>query len=145
MTIPDFVGTWRLVSMEAHSFDGKVTYPLGEDARGFIMYSIDGYMSVVVFRADRAHLGTPDLLAGSEEQLAAAARSYISYAGRYEVQGERVRHSVEASLFPDWEGSTQERLYEFEGQRLTLRTESMPLGGKQLTAVLVWERVTGGT
>lgn len=144
MTEQDFVGTWCLVSMEARSSDGEVTYPLGEDAGGFIMYSPDGYMSVVLFSAGRERLGTSDIQAGNEAQLADAARTYISYAGRYEVRGERVLHSVEASLFPDWVGSTQERLHKFEGQRLTLSTDPMPLGGKQVRAVLVWERVTKG-
>ena len=141
MSKQDFVGTWRLISWEAHSSDGKVTYPFGEDADGFIMYALDEHMSVVIFRAEREPFGTSDVLAGSEKQLAAAARSYISYAGRFEVQGERVRHFVEASLFPDWVGSTQARLYEFEGDRLMLSTDLMPLGGEQMRAVLTWERV----
>jgi hypothetical protein len=139
----DFVGTWRLVSWEARTSDGNVTHPFGEDACGFIMYSPDGYVSVVIFRADRELFGTPDILAGREEQLAAAARSYISYAGRFEVLGGRVCHFVEASLFPDWVGGTQERLYEFDGDRLTLSTDPMLLGGEQVRAMLVWERVTG--
>jgi hypothetical protein len=49
--------------------------------------------------------------------------------------------SVEASLFPDWVGTTQERLYDFDGDRLTLSTDPIPLGGRQLRAVLIWERV----
>jgi Lipocalin-like domain len=140
MTEEDFVGTWRLVSMKARSSDGNVTYPLGESAGGLIMYSRDGFMSVVLFSADRARFGTPDILAGSEKQLAAAARSYISYAGRYRIQGDRVIHLVQSSLFPDWLGSTQERRYEFKGRRLTLSTDPMLLKGRQSTVELVWER-----
>src|SRR5437588_12247004 len=104
----DFVGTWRLVSFAGRLSDGTVTYPLGSDACGFIMYAADGYVSVVIWAADRARFGTPDLFAGSEEQRAEAARSFISYAGRYEVRGEWIRHSVEARLFPDWAGSAQD-------------------------------------
>jgi len=85
MSEQDFVGTWRLVLMEARSSDGNVTYPWGEDAGGLIMYSPEGYMSVVLFSAGREHFGTSDILAGSEKHLAVAARTYLSYAGRYEV------------------------------------------------------------
>jgi hypothetical protein len=141
----DFVGTWRLVSMEGRSSDGTVAYPLGEDARGFIMYTPDRYMSVVISQAERTRLGTSDLLAGSQEQMAEAARSYISYAGRYEVHGEWIRHLVEASLFPDWTGTTQSRRYSFKGHRLTLSTDPILWGGQQRTAVLAWERILPGT
>ena len=141
----DFVGTWRLVSMEGRSSDDTVTYPLGADARGFLIYTADGYMSVVISRAARTRFGTSDILAGSQEHLAEAAESYISYAGRFQVQGEWVRHSVEVSLFPDWAGTTQNRRYAFEGQRLTLSTDPFLLGGERRTAVLAWERVPGSS
>jgi Lipocalin-like domain len=137
----DFVGTWRLVSMEGRLSDGTVTYPLGADAHGFIMYAADGYMSVAISAAERPRLGTSDLLAGSDEQLAAAARTFISYAGRYSVEGELVRHAVDVSLFPDWAGGIQERRFRFEGHTLELSTDPIPWGGKERTAVLVWERI----
>ena len=137
----DFVGTWRLISMEGRLSDGTVTYPLGADTRGYIMYAPDGYVSVVISGNTRPSLGTSDLLAGSDEQLAAAARTFISYAGRYSVDGELVRHAVDISLFPDWAGGIQERHYRFEGNRLTLSTDPILWGGKERTAVLVWERV----
>ena len=138
----DFVGTWRLVSVEGHAPSGEVTYPYGRDASGFIMYAPDGYMSVVICTGGRKRFGTADVLAGSRDELAHAASSYLSYVGRYEVHSDRVHHLVEASLFPDWVGTIQERRYEFEGRRLTLSTDPTPLGGKQLSSVLTWERVT---
>lgn len=106
-----------------------------------LLYAPEGYMSVVLYRANRERFGTPDIMAGTEAQLANAARSYASYAGRYEVHGDRVHHHVEASLFPDWVGTTQERIYHFEGPRLTLSTAPIPLGGAELRVLLIWERV----
>ena len=41
------IGAWRLVTYEAHSGD-EISYPLGEDASGYIMYTPDGYMSVLI-------------------------------------------------------------------------------------------------
>lgn len=141
MSQSDFVGTWRLVSMEARASTGQVNYPLGTDAGGFIMYSGDGYMSAVLHKADRERFGTRDIMSGTEAQLANASRTYVSYVGKYEVRGDRVHHMVEASLFPDWVGTTQERIFEFDGNRLTLSTDPIPLGGVQMTVVLIWERV----
>lgn len=136
----DFVGAWRLLSMEAQSSDGSVTYPLGRDPGGFIIYSSDGYMSVAISGGSRDRFGTEDILAGTEAQLAAAARTYVSYAGPYHVKDGRVYHYVEVSLFPDWVGTTQERIYEFEGARLTLTSDPVQFGGNEMRILLVWER-----
>ena len=136
-----FLGTWRLISMEARSSTGEVQYPLGKDGGGLIMYTADGYMSVVLYRANRERFGTRDIMAGTEPQLANAARTYVSYAGPYAVHGDRVHHDLEASFFPDWVGTTQQRIFSFEGSRLTLSTDLISLGGAELRVVLIWERV----
>lgn len=142
MTRASIIGTWRLISMKAHSPDGAVTYPLGQSADGFIIYSPDGYMSALLFNPDRELFGTSDRLGGSENQLAVAARGCISYAGSYHLHGSSVCHVVEASLMPDWIGTVLERHFELEGHRLTLTTPAMMVGGKKVTTILAWERVT---
>jgi hypothetical protein len=127
--------------MEGRSPDGSVTYALGKNPEGFIIYAPDGYMSALLFNPERELFGTPDRLGGTESQLAAAARGCISYAGPYELHGTSVRHVVQASLMPDWIGTTLERNVELQGQRLTLTTPATMVGGKKVTTVLVWERV----
>ena len=136
------IGTWRLLSWENRSLaDGGVSHPLGEDAVGYIMYGPDGYMSVAISRPDRARFAAGDLLGGGAEERARAAETYVSYCGRYEFRGETVVHFVELSLFPNWVGAEQERLVEVAGDRLTLSTRPMVLGGVLRTASLTWERV----
>jgi hypothetical protein len=92
-----FVGTWKLASFETRGEDGEVTYPFGKDALGYIMYSPDGYMSVTLLPKNRRRFKTQDILGGTIEEKVAAAESYISYFGRYEVLQDRVIHHVEAS------------------------------------------------
>jgi Lipocalin-like domain len=135
------VGTWRLVVWENRNADGRVTYPLGEDAEGLIMYGDDGYMFVAIMRARRVPFDAGDLLRGSAEEKAQAAETYVSYCGRYDFEGDRVVHHVELSLFPNWVGADQERLVEIAGNRLTLSTRPMLLEGTKQTAHLIWERV----
>jgi hypothetical protein len=135
------IGTWRLISWENRSVDGQSSYPLGKDAVGYIMYNEDGYMSVAIMRPDRMKFVAGDLLGGSTEEKVRAADSYVSYCGRYEFWGDTVVHHVELSLFPNWVGVEQERLVELRGNRLTLSTRPILLGGNQQTAHLVWERV----
>ncbi len=142
MTSNPLVGTWRLISWETRSVDGeKISYPLGKDAVGYIMYNEDGYMFVAITRPNRTKFAAGDLLGGSTEEKVQAATSYVSYCGRYEFQEDTVIHHVELSLFPNWVGSDQERLVELRGNRLTLSTRPILLGGKQQTAHLIWKRV----
>lgn len=135
------IGTWRLVSWENRSSDGRVSYPLGEDAVGYIMYTEDGYMSVAIMPPGRVKFAAEDLLGGSQQERAWAAGTYVSYCGRYEFRGDTVVHQVELSLFPNWIGVEQERLVELRENRLTLSTRPILLSGKQQTARLIWERV----
>ena len=36
------VGAWRLLSWENQAADGQVTYPMGTDALGYLLYTADG-------------------------------------------------------------------------------------------------------
>jgi hypothetical protein len=136
------IGTWRLVSWETRSIvDGRLSYPLGKDAVGYIMYGQDGYMSVAIMAPERAMFAAGDLLSGSAQERAQAAGTYVSYCGRYEFRGDTVIHQVELSLFPNWVGVEQERLVEVRGDRLMLSTRPILLGGVQRTAHLIWEAV----
>jgi hypothetical protein len=135
------VGTWRLVSWENRTAGGDVSHPLGEDASGYLAYNDDGYMFVAIMRPARTHFIAGDLLNATTDEKAAAAETYVSYCGQYELQGETVIHHVELSLFPNWVGVDQERLVNINADRLTLSTRPLLLDGRQQTAQLVWERV----
>src|ERR671912_2966780 len=144
MTSNPLIGTWRLISWENRGADGQISYPLGKDAMGYIMYTQDGYMFVAIMGSDRGRFDTGDLLGGSTEEKAQAAGTYVSYCGRYEFRGDIVVHRVELSLFPNWIGVEQERLVEVTGDRLILSTRPLLLGGAQRTAHLIWEAVGKG-
>ena len=133
-----FLGTWRLVSVETREADGSV-FRRGRRI-GYIIYSEDGYMSVAFMKEGRPKFASGDIRGGTVEEKVAAVEGYVSYSGRYEVEGDRVIHHIEVSLFPNWIGASQERAFEFEGDRLTLSTPLMLVGGRQLSTHLIWER-----
>ena len=142
MTPNPLIGTWRLVSWENRSLvDGQISYPLGKDAAGYIMYNQDGYMFVAIMGPNRLKFAANDLLSGTPEEEAQAEETYVSYCGQYDFDGDKVVHHVELSLFPNWVGVDQERLVELTGNRLTLSTPPILLRGIQQTAHLIWERV----
>jgi hypothetical protein len=73
-------------------------------------------------------------------EIETAARAYFAYCGTYEYRDGEVTHRVELSLMPNWIGGEQVRLVSFDGDTVTLATRPMPVGGRQQTATLVWQR-----
>ena len=135
------VGAWRLLSWENRAADGQITYPMGADALGYLLYTADGRFSVTISRRGRAGFAAGDLLSGTTEEQARAVEGYVAYAGRYSFHGDRVIHHVELSLFPNWVGTDQERWVELAEDRLTLSASPLLLAGRQQIPRLVWERV----
>jgi hypothetical protein len=70
------IGTWRLVSWENRRVeDDEVSYPLGKDAEGYIMYNPDGYMFVAIMSPYCIKFAGGDLLSGTREEEAKAEES----------------------------------------------------------------------
>jgi hypothetical protein len=134
------VGTWRLVHWYNVSGDGERTYPLGEDATGRISYSDDGFMFVHIMAANRLAYAVNDPFGGTPQEDAAAVKSHISYAGRYEYRGDDVVHRVTHASYPNWVGTEQVRAVRFDGDRLELSAIGARLQGRAVTAYLLWER-----
>lgn len=102
---------------------GTEREPFGADARGLLMYGADGSMSAVLSRADRRPLGVERLETARHAPDAhriAAFDSYLSYAGRWRVEGSEVVHTVELSLVPDTVGLEQRRAFALDGDTLRL-------------------------
>ena len=99
MATNPLIGTWRLISYEARTGDGAVSYPLGKNPSGFILYSEDGYMSVTM-SANRTNYASSDLTAGTPEEKLAAAETYLSYSGRYTFEGDRCSTMWRFPFFP---------------------------------------------
>jgi hypothetical protein len=135
-----FVGTWKLVSYENRSGD-QVTYPLGKDPVGYILYNRDGYMAVAIMASKRRRFSSSDPMSVPTEEMVAAASAYISYCGKYEVTEDKVIHLVEVSLIPNWAGEKLERFYKFEEDKLMLSTLPMIFDGKQQIGHLTWKRM----
>ncbi|WP_295458851.1 lipocalin-like domain-containing protein [uncultured Thiodictyon sp.] len=138
-----FVGAWRLISCELRSVNGQISYPMGKDAQGYIIYSRDGYLSVAFMSSGRNPFASDDLRAGSAEEKVQAFDTYFSYCGRYEVRDEAVIHHVEVSLFPNWTGKSQERRYRFDQDQLILSAPPVLIDGIEQAAHLVWQKTAG--
>ncbi|MGO8998889.1 MAG: lipocalin-like domain-containing protein [Polyangiaceae bacterium] len=137
------VGAWELEVCEARGDDGPPLLPLGDNPRGILLYSADYAMSVTIMRAGRTPFAASDILKGTEREKAHAAETYLSYAGRWTLAGDRVRHTIEVSLFPNWVGTVQERRVKLDGGWLELSTDPIVFGGQTRIARMTWRRVKG--
>jgi hypothetical protein len=106
------------------------------------MLDTNGHFSAQVMRPGRPTFASGDRLKGTPAEIKSAFEGSFAYFGTYEVNQQEhtlILH-VKGSLFPDWVGKEQKRFFEFSGNRMTLTTPPILIGGKQVTAVLTWER-----
>jgi Lipocalin-like domain len=141
LTANPLVGTWRLVSYIARDEDGGVTYPVGEDAVGFIIYTDDGYMAVQFGGRDRPRLSIPDFKAVEDSEVATSVRDFIAYAGAYEIRDGTTVHHLELSLMPNWIGQDFVRAFDLEGDCIILSTPPVLIDGRKQVGTLTWRRV----
>src|SRR5262245_17921970 len=115
-----FVGTWKLISVEFRRSDGQVVYFYGKHPRGTLMYDAAGNVSVNIMRSDRPAFSVADKAKCTPQEAKSAIETYEAYFGTYEVDEARraVIHHVEGSLLPNWTGSDQTRFYEFSNDCL---------------------------
>lgn len=135
-------GVWNLLVLEFRS-DGQVVYPTGRDAAGMCLYDATGHMSLQIMRVDRPRFAAEDMLGGTPEEVAAAAKGYIAYGGTYVEDADNgvVVHHVTHSLFPNWVGKDLVRFFKRTGDRLIISAPTVVVGGHLMDAMLVWERL----
>ena len=114
-------GTWRLGSWIGIGEDGTVSRPMGYSPTGILVLTDDGWFSAQGGTGDRRRATAESQADARDAELAAWARGYVAYAGRYEVDGDRMYFTGEVSLFPNLIGVRQTRTWKLEGDTLILR------------------------
>lgn len=137
-----FVGMWKLIASEFRKDSGEVYFPLGRKATGLLIYGADGTVAAQLMRADRPHFPDGDLARSSAEDIRRTLIGYTAYFGTFSIDANRrtITRHVLGSLYPDWIGSQQLRHFEFNSERLTLKTPPMRISGQTHSGVLEWER-----
>ena len=128
----DLIGAWSLVSSINYKNDvGKPTF--GTPPSGQIQYTRDGRMS--------AFLMDPDWVAEGD-QKADSFTEFFSYAGRWKLEGDKVRHDIEFASVPTKVGTHFVRtLTVIDKNTIELKTapETSKSGAVYITK-LVWKR-----
>lgn len=113
-------GCWRLVSFHTELQDSKErSQPWGANPNGYLIFSADGRMMVLV-TAEAREPGNTD------EKLVALFRTVMAYTGQYRTDGDRFIVEIDTSWNEVWNGSEQERFYKLDGDTLEVSTAWMP-------------------
>ena len=134
------LGTWYLA--EAFAIDdqeARLYDVYGDRPSGVIHYGADGRMMALIAHAGRPLL-SGDRQAAPADERAAAYKSSIGYAGRFEINGNWVMPHVDVSTYPNWVGGTLRRQAALEAGRLVLLTAPQMQDGVRTVIRLVWQR-----
>ena len=119
----NLVGAWNLESWSLEYEDGRPReFPLGLAVRGMLLYTPGGHVSATLMG-----MGKP-------------AASF-AYAGRYDVRGDAVYHSIEVATDPTLVGVTTTRRIAREGDMLTLSGPDFSAGTGR-SQKIVWRRLS---
>jgi hypothetical protein len=132
------VGAWRLESFVVDASAEAEKPRFGINPVGYLMYTASGKMSAVLMATHRAKLDSPKGATSTPQELTESLANFLSYAGTYEVRGNRVFHHVEVSVFTNLVGTTLEREFTISGDTLTIRTLPPEIWGTSNR--LVWKR-----
>jgi hypothetical protein len=135
-----FVGTYRLLTIEVKDARGSWAATPGFASIGYITYAETGHMGVHIMPRQRARFADTVPTADEAE---AALRGYTAYFGTFTVNGGEkfVIHRRAGQINPGGDPEVK-RFFDFDGDRLILTPPPADGGGKDKAARrLVWERL----
>ncbi|MCA0407132.1 MAG: lipocalin-like domain-containing protein [Proteobacteria bacterium] len=136
------VGSWKLESFKQHTLStGEVSDRMGAKPAGYICFSADGRMQVIITEADRK---TPsDLSHLSEAEELALYRSMMAYAGTWHCdENGKGWFDIDVAWNQTWCGEHQGRNFAITGDTLAITVGPQNgVDGVMIKAVLTWSRV----
>jgi len=140
-TVADrILGNWKMVSWQVEDLSsGETRDALGPNPRGYITYTPDGRVMVIVLRVGRPK---PAALVPTAEEKLALYDSMFAYAGTYTIDAEKVVHHIDMSWNESWTGTSQMRFLCLEGDSLTYvgAPAKNPMNGRDCVHKVVFER-----
>jgi hypothetical protein len=138
----EVVGAWSVVSVDNVTPDGRRIQAFGPNPKGQLILSENGRFSLQLISPDIPKYAKNNRSEGTPEENQATVKGVISYFGSYSLSGKDLVFNVEASSFPNWNGTQQKRAIAVSGDELKWHNAAASTGG---TAELVWKRVQGST
>ncbi len=134
------VGSWDLMHWRRLGSNDEVIYPLGQSARGLLVYTGSHHVIVQMVADGRSTFSVTDPLGGTVEERAAAYSGFLGYFGTYDVDDRDVTHHIEGCSYPNWSNTVAVRPYELHHDQLILRTSPSVSEGVTWVNEMAWRR-----
>lgn len=122
---------------------GLISYPMGKEAEGLIIYNSDGFMSAQIMNPDRKNFAGTHYTSATPAEYTEEASTFLAYSGPFYVNEKEhtLSHGMYISLFPNWTGHTQNRIVSFKDGFLHLES-GKPFVSNGITVIhkLRWKR-----
>jgi hypothetical protein len=134
-------GTWKLISsIRTNTATGVTVDNHGPKPQGFITYTRDGRLAVLIVRSDRPK--PQDIAKITEQERIQLFSSMLAYTGTYKFDGKTIEHQIDLSWNEVWSGTKQIRDVKREGDRLIYTTRPSPSAdGSMAFTTVTWEKV----
>lgn len=134
------LGTWKMVSWTIEDLlSGEKGLAFGERPAGYITYSPEGRVMVLVVRGDRKK---PAGLVPTDVEKIALYDSMFAYAGTYSVDREKVVNHIDISWNEAWTGTAQIRFLKLQADELTYISAPArnPMNGRDCVHTVIFRR-----
>lgn len=135
------LGTWTLVSVDSVKADSSRIALYGPEPKGVLIFDGQGRYASQIMRAQRPRFASGKKNDGSAEEYKAAAQGVNAHFGEYAVNPAAglISFRIQHALFPNWEGTTQDRKFTLANDQLTY-TVPVPTSGDGAFDEVVWRR-----
>ena len=132
-------GSWTLVTNVTTDATGKKEANYGDKPMGQVTFSSNGRYTLLISRPDLPKFAGNNRAKGTPEENKAVVGGMIAHYGTYKVddKAKAIVFHIEASSFPNWNGTEQKRPYSVTATELKWNTPAASGGG---SADLVWKR-----
>lgn len=132
------VGAWTVVSV-VNEQDGKKAELFGPQPKGLFIFTADGHFSTGIVRQGRAKFAKNDRMSGTDDENKASVQGTIATFGTYTVNeaDKSITVSIVGSNFPNWDGTSQKRVADINGDEMKYTNPTPSTGGN---AVLTLKR-----
>jgi hypothetical protein len=105
------------------AWSSPVSASYGDNPRGLLVFSSDGYYSLTILRANLPKVASNNRTKATPQEEHAIVEGSINHFGRYKVDAKKkiLTFQIEGSTFPNWIGTTQERPFSIKDGVLTYK------------------------
>jgi len=136
----ELVGTWRLISIEDFGPNNKITYPMGKNVTGYLMYDFNGNMAQQIMDKARPKVSLKE---ATRPQLDEIIAGFDAYSGTYSVNYKEgsITYIVECSIYPSLIGNELKRQFKINDELIIQSSYKNNQDNTQHLRVVKWKKV----